>query len=129
MFWAYKGVLLVDLTQQEITTNADAYHMILEWLRTAIKKMHCLLQKMFYFCMTLLSHTMPILLCNSCSASSGKSLEYMAYNPDMGACDYHLYAALKDHLGIHAFQNEDNCDEVVLTAGHTHTSSNRELKS
>jgi hypothetical protein len=47
-------------------------------------------------------------------------LEYLAYNPNMVACNYHIYPALKDHLGIHTFQNEDNCDVVVPNAGHTH---------
>jgi hypothetical protein len=56
-------------------------------------------------------------------------LKYLAYNPDMGACDYQLYPALKDHLGIQQFQNEDNCVVVVPTAGHTYTSSNKEVKS
>jgi hypothetical protein len=51
-------------------------HTIQYWkhLRATIKrKCPNFLQKMFYFYMTLLSHTMPIQLCNTCCASRGKS--------------------------------------------------------
>jgi hypothetical protein len=53
------GVLLVDLAQQKITTNAHAHHTVLE---LPLKENTPTSYKMFYFCMTLLSHTMPIQL-------------------------------------------------------------------
>lgn len=37
MFWAHKGVLLVDLMQRGTTINADGYCMTLRGFRTAVK--------------------------------------------------------------------------------------------
>lgn len=101
--------------QQETTANADAYHTILEWLRAAIKQKF--LQPLTKGVLLLHHNAQP----HNANATQHvlqcfplEIFEYPAYNPDLAACNYHLFPALKDHLGIHKFQTDDNMKTAVI---------------
>jgi histone-lysine N-methyltransferase SETMAR len=103
-----KSVLLVDSKQQAATFNADAYCMILEQLRAAIK------QK----CPGLLTKGVLLLHDNAWPHNANATrqllqyfwweiLEHLLYSPDLAPSSYHLFPALKDHFGGHKFKKDD----------------------
>ena len=104
-----KSELLVDSKQQAATFNAGAYCTILEQFRTPIK------QK----CPGLLTKGILFLHDNAWQQSANVTqkllqyfwweiLEHPVYSPDLAPSNYHLFPALKDHLGGHKFQNDDD---------------------
>jgi hypothetical protein len=118
--------------QQEITTNAHAYHTIVERLRAAIKRKY----NFFTKDVLLLHDTAQPYYVNTSlqliQCFQWEIFEYLAYNHDLAACNYKLYPAVKDHLYIHTFQNDEYVKTVVMwwfQLQDTHTSTNGELKS
>jgi len=108
-------MLLVDSKQHAATFNAGTYCMILELLRTGIT------QK----CPGLLTKSILFLHDNDWPQSANVTrqllqyfwweiLEHPVYSPDLAPGNYHIFPALKDHLGGHKFQNDDDTKIAVI---------------
>jgi hypothetical protein len=48
-------------------------------------------------------------------------MEHLAYSPDLAMNNYHLFPALKDHLGSHKFQSDDEVKTAVTRSIFTAT--------
>ncbi|UYV67987.1 hypothetical protein LAZ67_5002717, partial [Cordylochernes scorpioides] len=117
VFWDCKGVLLVDYLPPNITANAARYCEDLTKLRAAIKrKSPCLLSRK-----VLLAHdnarphaarTTQTLL----EKFKWEIFTHPPYYPDLSPSDFHLFPALKLHLGGKHFAMVD--DEVQAEANH-----------
>ncbi|UYV81674.1 hypothetical protein LAZ67_20001933, partial [Cordylochernes scorpioides] len=116
VFWDCKGVLLVDYLPPNITVNAARYCEVLTKLRAAIKrKSPCLLSRK-----VLLAHdnarphaarTTQTLL----EDFKWEIFTHLPYSPKLAPSDFHLFPALKLHLGGKHFANDD---EVQAEANH-----------
>ncbi|UYV64634.1 hypothetical protein LAZ67_3001408 [Cordylochernes scorpioides] len=116
VFWDCKGVLLVDFLPPNTTVNAARYCEVLTKLRAAIKrKSPGLLSRK-----ELLGHdnarphaarTTQTLLENF----KWEFFTHPPYSPDLAPSDFHLFPALKLHLGGKHFANDD---EVQAEAKH-----------
>ncbi|UYV65927.1 hypothetical protein LAZ67_3005901, partial [Cordylochernes scorpioides] len=116
VFWDCKGVLLVDYLPPNTTVNAARYCEVLTKFRAAIKlKRPGLLSRK-----VLLVHdnarphaarTTQTLLENF----KWEIFTHPPYSPDLAPSDFHLFPALKLHLGGKHFVNDD---EVQVEANH-----------
>ncbi|UYV69857.1 hypothetical protein LAZ67_7000979 [Cordylochernes scorpioides] len=116
IFWDCKGVLLVDYLPPNTTVNAARYCEVLTKLRDEIKRK----------CPGLLSRKVLLVHDNArphAARTTQTLLEnfkweiftHPPYSPDFAPSDFHLFPALKLHLGGKHFGNDD---EVQAEANH-----------
>ncbi|UYV75847.1 hypothetical protein LAZ67_13001551 [Cordylochernes scorpioides] len=116
VFWDCKDVLLVDYLPPNTTVNAARYCEVLTKLRAAIKRK----------CSGLLSRKVLLVHDNArphATRTTQTLLEnfkweiftHPTYFPDLAPSDFHLFPALKLHLGGKHFANDD---EVQAEANH-----------
>lgn len=114
VFWDRHGVLLVDFMPRGTTINADRYVETLEKLRRAIKnKRPGMLTKGVNF-----HHD------NARPHTANKTtellrkfgweiVEHPPYSPDIAPSDYHMFPALKKHLGGKKFASDEEVQAEV----------------
>ncbi|UYV79402.1 hypothetical protein LAZ67_17002480 [Cordylochernes scorpioides] len=116
VFLVRKGVLLVDYLPPNTTVNAARYCEVLTKLRAAIKRKRpgLLSRKVLLVHDNARPHadrTTQTLLENF----KWKIFTHLPYSPDLAPSDFHLFPALKLHLGGMFFANDD---EVQAEANH-----------
>ncbi|UYV62508.1 hypothetical protein LAZ67_2000896 [Cordylochernes scorpioides] len=116
VFWDCKGVLLVDYLPPNTTVNAARYCEVLTKLRAAIKSKRpgLLSRKVLLVHDNARPHaarTTQTLLENF----KWKIFTHPPYSPDLAPSDFHLFPALKLHLGGKHFANDE---EVQAEANH-----------
>ncbi|UYV81551.1 TSN [Cordylochernes scorpioides] len=116
VFWDCKGISLVDYLPPNTTVNAAKYCEVLTKLRAAIKWKHpgLLSRKVLLVHDNALPHaarTTQMLLENF----KWEIFTHPPYSPDLAPSDFHLFPALKLHLGGKHFANDD---EVQAEANH-----------
>lgn len=116
VFWDCKGVLLVDYLPPNTTVNAARYCEVLTKLRAAIKRKRpgLLSRKVLLVHDNARPHaarTTQTLLENF----KWEIFAHPPYSPDLAPSDFHLFPALKLHLGGKHFANND---EVEAEANH-----------
>ncbi|UYV82439.1 hypothetical protein LAZ67_21002171 [Cordylochernes scorpioides] len=116
VFWDCKGVLLVDYLPPNTTDNAARYCEVLTKLRAAIKRKRpgLLSRKVSLVYDNTHPHaarTTQMLLENF----KWEILTHPPYSSDLAPSDFHLFSALKLHLGGKHFANDD---EVQAEANH-----------
>ncbi|UYV76778.1 hypothetical protein LAZ67_14001999 [Cordylochernes scorpioides] len=115
-FWDCKGVLLVDYLPPNTTVNAARYCEVLTKLRAAIKRKRpgLLSRKVSLVHDNARQHaarTTQTLLVNF----KWEIFTHPSYSSDLAPSDFHLFPALKLHLGGKQFANDD---EVQAEANH-----------
>ncbi|UYV80702.1 hypothetical protein LAZ67_19001447 [Cordylochernes scorpioides] len=108
VFWDCKGVLLVDYLPPNTTVNAARYCEVLSKLRAAIKRKRpgLLSRKVLLVHDNARPHaarTTQTLLENF----KWEIFTHPPYSPDLAPSDFHLFPALKLHLGGKHFANDD----------------------
>ncbi|UYV73469.1 hypothetical protein LAZ67_10003549 [Cordylochernes scorpioides] len=116
VFWDCKGVLLVDYLPPNTTVNAARYCKVLTKLRAAIKRKRpgLLSRKVLLVHDNARPHaarTTQTLLENF----KWEIFTHPPYSLDLAPSDFHLFPALKLHLGGKHFENDD---EVQAEANH-----------
>ncbi|UYV68502.1 hypothetical protein LAZ67_5004526 [Cordylochernes scorpioides] len=116
VFWDCKGVLLVDYLPPNTTVNAARYCEVLTKLRAAIKRKRpgLLSRKVLLVHDRARPHatrTTQTLLENF----KWEIFTHPPYSPELALSDFHLFPALKLHLGGKHFTNDD---EVQAEANH-----------
>ncbi|UYV84371.1 hypothetical protein LAZ67_X001959 [Cordylochernes scorpioides] len=116
VFWDCKGVFLVDYLSPNTTVNAAGYCEFLTKLRTAIKRKHSgpWNRKVLLVHDNARPHairTTQTLLENF----KWEIFTHPTYSPELAPSDFHLFPALKLHLGGKHFANDD---EVQAEANH-----------
>ncbi|UYV67662.1 hypothetical protein LAZ67_5001511 [Cordylochernes scorpioides] len=116
VFWDCKGVLLVDYLPPNTTVNTARYCEVLTKLRAAIKRKRpgLLSRKVLLVHDNARPHaarTTQTLLENF----KWKIFTHPSYSPELAPSDFHLFPALKLHLGGKHFANDD---EVQAEANH-----------
>ncbi|UYV63919.1 hypothetical protein LAZ67_2006011 [Cordylochernes scorpioides] len=116
VLWDCKGALLVDHLPPNTTVNAARYCEVLTKLRAAIKRKRpgLLSRKMLLFHDNARPHaarTTKTLLENF----KWEIFTHPSYSPELAPSDFHLFPALKLHLGGKHFANDD---EVQAEANH-----------
>jgi histone-lysine N-methyltransferase SETMAR len=107
-------VLLVDSKQQAATFNAGTHCTILEQFRTSIKqKQPGLLTKGIFFLHDNAWQQSANVTQKLMQYFWWEILEHPVYSPDLAPSNCHLFPALKDHLGGHKFQNDDDIKIAV----------------
>ncbi|UYV81448.1 hypothetical protein LAZ67_20001231 [Cordylochernes scorpioides] len=116
VFWDCKGVLLVDYLPPNTTVNAVRYCEVLTKFRAAIKRKRPgpLSRKVLLVHHNARPHaarTTQTLLENF----KWENFTHPPYSPELAPSDFHLFPALKLHLGGKHFANDD---EVQAEANH-----------
>ncbi|UYV61266.1 hypothetical protein LAZ67_1004162 [Cordylochernes scorpioides] len=116
IFWDCKSVLLVDYLPPNTTINAARYCEVINKLRAAIKRKRpgLLSRKVLLLLDNARPHaarTIQTLLENF----KWEIFTHPPYSPDLSPSDFHLFPALKLHLGGKHFANDD---EVQAEANH-----------
>ncbi|UYV61265.1 PRODH, partial [Cordylochernes scorpioides] len=116
IFWDCKSVLLVDYLPPNTTINAARYCEVINKLRAAIKRKRpgLLSRKVLLLLDNARPHaarTIQTLLENF----KWEIFTHPPYSPDLAPSDFHLFPALKLHLGGKHFANDD---EVQAEANH-----------
>ncbi|UYV63039.1 hypothetical protein LAZ67_2002925 [Cordylochernes scorpioides] len=116
VFWDCKGVFLVDYLSPNTTGNAARYCEVLTKLRTSIKRKHPgpWSRKVLLVHDNARPHaarTTQTLLENF----KWEIFTHPTYSPELAPIDFHLFPALKLHLGGKHFANDD---EVQAEANH-----------
>ncbi|UYV63907.1 hypothetical protein LAZ67_2005934 [Cordylochernes scorpioides] len=115
-FWDCKGVFFIDYLSPNTTVNAARYCEVLTKLRTAIKRKHPgpWSRKVLLVHDNARPHaarTTQTLLENF----KWEIFTHPSYSPELAPSDFHLFPALKLHLGGNLFANDD---EVQAEANH-----------
>ena len=117
IFWDRKGVLLIDYMKPGTTINSDRYRETLTKLRKAIKTKR----------VGLLTASVVLLHENARPHSAGETcdlitkfgwdcLPHPPYSPNLAPSDYHLFPALKLHLGASHFNTNEELRNHVCFA-------------
>lgn len=116
VFWDRHGVLLVDFMPRGTTINAARYCETLEKLRRAIKnKRPGLLSKGVKFHHdNARPHTANVTL-DLLKKFGWEIIDHPPYSPDVAPSDYHMFPALKKHLGGKKFDSDAEVQKEVNT--------------
>jgi histone-lysine N-methyltransferase SETMAR len=114
IFWDWKGVLLVDFLHEHRTVNAAYHCQLLDNVKAAYKnKRHGQpIRNVILLHNNARPHT-AILTRNKLKEFHWETLEYPPYSPDLSPSDYHLFGPLKEALGGHRFQSDNEVEEFV----------------
>lgn len=115
VFWDRNGVLLVDFMPKGTTINSESYCETLKKLRRAIQnKRRGRLTK--GVCLhhdnarPHVSHQTTTLL----NGFGWDIINHPPYSPDVAPSDYHLFPALKKHLGGRKFKSDEEVQKAVV---------------
>jgi len=114
VFWDNEGVLLIDFLESGTTINADRYCEVLNKLKSAIKRKRPgkLSRKVLLFHDNARPHsakkTQTLL-----EKFKWEIFDHPPYSPDLAPSDFFLFPKLKESLGGHHFNSNDEVKDFV----------------
>ncbi len=115
VFWDMKGVLVIDFLHEQRTMNAAYYSAL---LRNVVKPAYRTKRRDIPIRSAILLHDnarphTARLTTETLDELGWETLEHPPYSPDLSPCDYFLFGPLKEALGGHRFESNDDVEQFV----------------